>query len=60
MSQADSRAGEFYREVASTGVVWTLRDDRGLRRRSTATGGKRSLSGQRDRELNSVIRQKLR
>lgn len=41
MSQAGSQAAAFYREVADTGVLWTIRDEAGFPAPLT-TGGKRA------------------
>jgi hypothetical protein len=38
MSQAASQAWEFYREVAQTRVVWTVRDDGGFPAPMTSSG----------------------
>jgi len=38
MSQASSQAWAFYREVAKTRVVWTLRDDDGFPSVTTSSG----------------------
>jgi hypothetical protein len=38
MSQAASQAAAFYREVAATGVVWTIRDDGGFPAPMTSDG----------------------
>lgn len=38
MSQASSQAWAFYREVARTRVVWTMRDDGGYPAPMTASG----------------------
>jgi hypothetical protein len=38
MSQAASQAWAFYREVAATGVVWTVRDDGGFPAPLTSSG----------------------
>jgi Protein of unknown function (DUF2750) len=38
MSQASSQAWAFYREVAATGVVWTIRDNDGFPAPVTSSG----------------------
>ena len=42
MSQAAAQAAAFYREVADTGILWTIRDDAGFPAPLTQ-GGKRAL-----------------